>query len=469
MSTYQTNTIDKMTDGDDSTYYWSSETPGAGDNVGVDLGSVESISSVTIHMGKSGSPNDYVHVGVLEYSLDGVSWRAAGTFLNTPSILATLPAGTQARYVRLRATAGQDYWVVVREFTVGGPGSAALSVTGGPAGTGLAAAADGNLDTSYRAASAPVAGDALVVTLPVARPLARVGITGSGTATVQVGDGTSWRRIGKLQPGYTELAAGGSSASQIRLVWQADGPAPTITEVVPWYADAPAADLYLSSAALDATAGDPVVVGVGLTATQPGDLPGTVAVAAPSGVTATPSSTALTLKRGAQPLIPVTLRAAAPGTYSVPVTFAGRSQTLTLNVHPRVSTTNVARAAVATASSVELDLPQFTAPHANDGDSATRWSSGYDDAAWLQTRFAAPQHLGKIVISWEAAHASAYRVETSSDGSTWTDAADVTGSQGGTETVWIDQPGVTYLRMQGVARSSAYGYSIYELAAYPVA
>jgi len=468
MATYQSNTPDKMTDGDDSTYFWSSSAPASGDYVGVDLGSVQPVSSVTIHMSKSGSPNDYIHVGVLEYSVDGSTWQPAGTFLNAPSVSATLPPGTQARYVRLRSTAVQDYWVVVREFTVAGPSSAGLTVSGTPAGSSLASAADGNVDTSYRAAAAPASGDALVVTLPAARPLGRVGIAGTGSAQVQIGDGTSWHAIGSLTSGYTELPASGVTANEIRLVWKAGSAPPVIAEVVPWYADAPAAELYVTPSSVDAEVGTSVTVSAGLTATQPGDVPGPLRVAAPSGVTASPSSTGLTLLRCAAPAIPITLRASGPGSYQVPVTFAGLSATITFTVHPKVSATNVALAGTATASSVEQNLPQFTAPHANDGSLSTRWSSGYTDGEWLQIKLAAPQHLGQIVITWEAAHATAYRIETSTDGTTWTDAADVSGSQGGTETVWVDQPGVNYLRMQGVGRSSQYGYSIIELAAYPV-
>lgn len=33
--------------------------------------------------------------------------------------------------------------------------------------------------------------------------------------------------------------------------------------------------------------------------------------------------------------------------------------------------------------------------------------------------------------------------------------------------VWIDRSGVNYLRMQGVKKAAQYGYSIYELQAYP--
>ena len=475
MPTYQSNTIDKMVDGDDSTFFWSSRSPAPGDYVGVDLGRAQPISSVTINMSKATSPDDYIHVGVLEYSADGSVWTPAGTFTNTRDVTAALPAGTQARYVRLRNTAAQSNWVVVREFTVVGPDSDAMTVSGGPAagaGSSLAAAADGNVDSSYTAGGSPQAGDALVVTLPSARPLDRVVVAGRGSAQVQVGDGTSWQAIGSLSSGYTELRAGGAVVNQIRLVWTAGSPAPVIAEVVPWYADAPAADVFLTPASLDVEVGATARTTVGVTATRAEDVPGTLTVAAPSGVSVTPASTPLTLRRGSQPSIEVSVSASAPGDYDVPVSFAGVSQTLTLHVHPHVSATNVALAsqgAVASASTVEQNLPQFTADHANDGDPATRWSSEHTDDQWLQVKFAAPQHLGKLVLSWETAHAAAYRIETSADGTTWTDAADVTGSQGGTETVWIDQSGVNYLRMQGVSRATQFGYSIYELAAYPVA
>ncbi|MBN9618752.1 MAG: discoidin domain-containing protein [Actinobacteria bacterium] len=83
--------------------------------------------------------------------------------------------------------------------------------------------------------------------------------------------------------------------------------------------------------------------------------------------------------------------------------------------------------------------------------------------------FATPQNLGKITISWEAAHASSYALQTSTDGTTWATALTVTGSLGGDETEWIDATGVRYLRMQGISRATQYGYSIYEIDAYPLA
>jgi hyaluronoglucosaminidase len=480
LPTYQTNVPAHMIDGDDSTFFWSSRPPSPGDYVGVDLGAVEPVTSVSIHMSKSTSPNDYIHGGVLEYSADGTHWAGAGTYVDTPDIEATLPAGAQARYVRLRDTGNQDYWVVVREFTVSGPPNDAPTVDGAPAGSTahpLAAAADGDVDTSYVATSAPQAGDALTVTLPKARPLDRVGIVGTGRADVQIRTGGQWRSIGPLgTAGYVELAAQSVTADAIRLAWVAGSVAPHIDEIVPWYADAPTAGLAATPSAAETSVGATTAVTVGLSATQPRDVSGTLRIAAPDGVTAAPSRVAVQLDRGTQRSVAVTLTGNRVGSYQVPVTFtpdhgAAVTAQIDLVVHPAVSDTNVALAsagAVATASSTEQGLPQFTPDHAIDGDLSTRWSSDHADDEWLQVQLAAPQHLGKLVLHWESAHATEYRIETSSDGNTWTTAADVTDSLGGTEAVWIDQPDVTYVRMHGVHRATTFGYSIYELAAYPI-
>jgi hyaluronoglucosaminidase len=107
--------------------------------------------------------------------------------------------------------------------------------------------------------------------------------------------------------------------------------------------------------------------------------------------------------------------------------------------------------------------------HAIDGDTGTRWSSDHTDDQRLQVHLAKAQHLGKVVIAWEAAHANSYVVETSADGTTWSKDVTVTNSKGGTETVWLDASGVQYLRVQGLTRATAFGYSIYEVSAYPTA
>ncbi|MCY0925379.1 discoidin domain-containing protein [Streptomyces sp. H27-H1] len=96
-----------------------------------------------------------------------------------------------------------------------------------------------------------------------------------------------------------------------------------------------------------------------------------------------------------------------------------------------------------------------------DGDNGTRWSSAASDAQWLQVDLGAPAELGRVVLRWEAAHAKAYRIEVSLDGTNWSTAYSTTNAAGGTETVDVSGT-ARYVRMQGVTRATGYGYSLWE-------
>jgi hypothetical protein len=194
---------------------------------------------------------------------------------------------------------------------------------------------------------------------------------------------------------------------------------------------------------------------------------------APAGWSAEPASTAVTLRRGDAVELPVTVTApdAATGAADMPVTFTAASgervsATVHLEAFPRTSATNVARSGVATASSIEV--PQFGPENAIDGDPTTRWSSGYADGEWLQVRLAEQARIGKVVLRWETAYGRDYRIQVSDDGATWRTVADVTGSDGGQDVIRFDAT-AAYVRMQGVRRATGWGYSLYELEAYPVA
>jgi len=69
-------------------------------------------------------------------------------------------------------------------------------------------------------------------------------------------------------------------------------------------------------------------------------------------------------------------------------------------------------------------------------------------------------------VRWEDAYATAYKIETSTDGTTWTQAAAVTGANGGLDTVAFPAVNARYLRLTGQTRATSYGFSIYELEAY---
>ncbi|MFE9816916.1 beta-N-acetylglucosaminidase domain-containing protein [Streptomyces sp. NBC_00236] len=237
LGTYQSNTLARMLDGDDSTYFWSDGPPAAGDRLTVDLGAARDIGDVTLAMGKPGSTEDYVHAGVLEYSVDGQNWTTLTEFSEQADVTATVPAGTEARYVRARATAGQNSWVVVREFHVATTDG---EITGNPpaaGGSALRSAADGDPDSVYRAARAPEAGETLEVGLATAREVGAVTVlqpAGSrAAADIQLrnADG-SWQTIGTLDGPYTRVDAAGRTADAVRLAWHTGSAAPVIAEVV---------------------------------------------------------------------------------------------------------------------------------------------------------------------------------------------------------------------------------------------
>ncbi|GAA3442878.1 discoidin domain-containing protein [Planomonospora venezuelensis] len=117
----------------------------------------------------------------------------------------------------------------------------------------------------------------------------------------------------------------------------------------------------------------------------------------------------------------------------------------------------------ATASSTENH--GTPAKDAFDGSTGTRWSSASSDPQWLQVDLGSVQELGRVVLTWEAAYATAYKVQSSQNGTTWTDLKTVTGGDGGVDS-WEVAGSGRYVRMLGTARATGYGYSLWEFQVY---
>ncbi|WP_051969546.1 beta-N-acetylglucosaminidase domain-containing protein [Kitasatospora azatica] len=485
-----------MTDAAPDTFYWSSAPPQPGDAVGLDLGDGRPVASVTVRMGgtdgsaaagtdEAAAADDYLRDGVLEYTTGDGGWQQLLTVHQQKTVTAKLPDGTVVRAVRLRATKAQQTAVAVREFSVTAPGTAQTSVTGGPAaapGSSAAAVLDGNPDSAYRAAAPPTADDApLVVDLGGARPLDRLTVltdpTVRATAGVEVrrADG-SWTGVGTLHPGYNELPTGGQPADAVRLTWQPGGDAPVVNQIVPWYADLPVARLTLTNPVLDVIAGapTPVTTQAEVAAVRSDGANGTVRVTTGTpGLTVSPAAAPVSVPRGGRAGTTVQVSAAAgtpSGTYQVPVDFVDGPVTLhqVLKVHvvPPTGGPDLAPASVATSSGNES--AKYPATAVNDGDPATRWLSPATDNAWVQLQLPQATHLGQAVLHWQDAYATSYQLQSSTDGVNWTTVATVAAGHGGTETVRFDAPGAVYLRMQGVARATKYGYSLYGIELYAV-
>jgi beta-glucosidase-like glycosyl hydrolase len=126
-------------------------------------------------------------------------------------------------------------------------------------------------------------------------------------------------------------------------------------------------------------------------------------------------------------------------------------------------TTNAALARPATASSTENAGTPASA--AVDGNAGTRWSSAASDPQWLQVDLGGPASVCRVVLTWEAAYATAYQIQVSADAATWTPISSTTTGTGGTQTFDVTGSG-RYIRVYGTARATGYGYSLWEFAVF---
>ncbi|MFE9815192.1 discoidin domain-containing protein [Streptomyces sp. NPDC005773] len=101
------------------------------------------------------------------------------------------------------------------------------------------------------------------------------------------------------------------------------------------------------------------------------------------------------------------------------------------------------------------------ATSAVDGDNGTRWSSAFSDPQWIKVDLGSTASVSQIALKWEAAYAKSYRIEFSTDNSTWSTAYSTTTSPGGTETLNVSG-NARYVRLTGTARATQYGYSLWE-------
>ncbi|WP_326734617.1 discoidin domain-containing protein [Streptomyces sp. NBC_01022] len=101
------------------------------------------------------------------------------------------------------------------------------------------------------------------------------------------------------------------------------------------------------------------------------------------------------------------------------------------------------------------------ATSAVDGDNGTRWSSAASDPQWIKVDLGSTASVSQIALKWETAYAKSYRIEFSTDDSTWSTAYSTTTSPGGTETLNVSG-NARYVRLTGTTRATQYGYSLWE-------
>ncbi len=127
---------------------------------------------------------------------------------------------------------------------------------------------------------------------------------------------------------------------------------------------------------------------------------------------------------------------------------------------------NIALAKTSTASSYQSS--DYTANKAFDGNPATRWGSIASDSQWIYVDLGQSRNVNRVILNWEAAYGKGYKIQLSNDAVAWTDVYTTTNGDGGIDDISFTATNARYVRMLGVSRGTAFGYSLYDFEVYDV-
>ena len=116
-STYQQYALSNAYDGNNSTYFWSSEAQTQGKYILITFSDFVNLNSFSTY---SSNSTDYPHpCNVLQVSADGTSWTDIGTFSDAQtSTFSNITNANNIKYVRIYATSGISNWLVLNEITM---------------------------------------------------------------------------------------------------------------------------------------------------------------------------------------------------------------------------------------------------------------------------------------------------------------------------------------------------------------
>lgn len=117
----------------------------------------------------------------------------------------------------------------------------------------------------------------------------------------------------------------------------------------------------------------------------------------------------------------------------------------------------------ATATSQESE--NLGASRAVDGDFSTRWSSDFYDPQTISVDLLNVYNLETVVLAWETAYSSEYKLEVSLDGNEWTTLVHELQGDGGNDTFYPDVA-ARYIRVVGMQRATEWGHSLWEIQAF---
>jgi uncharacterized delta-60 repeat protein len=192
------------------------------------------------------------------------------------------------------------------------------------------------------------------------------------------------------------------------------------------------------------------------------------AVTIPAGFTLTEGLSA-SLAPGASDMFTVRLDTTTAGTKADDISFATNDSdenpfNFRITGTVTAAAANLALGKTAVASTSYSGLP---ASNATDGNLSSRWSSQFSDSQWIYVDLGAVYTINQVVLRWETAYGRGYKIQVSSDASTWSDVYSTTTGDGGVDDITLAAPASgRYVRLLGTQRATAFGYSLWEFEVY---
>ncbi len=93
---------------------------------------------------------------------------------------------------------------------------------------------------------------------------------------------------------------------------------------------------------------------------------------------------------------------------------------------------------------------------------AIRWESAASDPQWIRVDLGAAMEVDRVILKWHTDYAKAFDIQVSNDAATWTSVfTTTTGASYSVTDVTFAKTRAPYVRMNGTARGTANGYSLF--------
>jgi hypothetical protein len=105
--------------------------------------------------------------------------------------------------------------------------------------------------------------------------------------------------------------------------------------------------------------------------------------------------------------------------------------------------------------------------YAVDSNTATRWATGaWSDPGWIYVDLGATYNINEVWLDWEAAYATSFQIQVSSNAVNWTTIYSTTTGTGGIQDLTGLSGRGRFVQMYGTKRGTSYGYSLWEFQVY---